>query len=189
MDALTLLHERVSCPLLSEPGPSSEQLQQIYQAALRAPDHGAIRPWRFLTVSGESRSALGQVFLDAALQDCPELSPERQAKTLNMPLRAPTLIVVIAAVKEHPKVPALEQEISAGCSAQNIILAAHALGLGAMWRTGDMAYHPRVREALGVAEQETIIGYIYLGTAAKQRRAPQHDLADYVTEWTGVSDE
>ncbi len=185
MDALTLLHERVSCPVLQEPGPSQEQLESIYQAALRAPDHGAIRPWRFLTVAGDARKQLGELYLKAALQDDPELPVEKQTKTLNMPLRAPTVIVVIAAVEAHPKVPKIEQEVSAGCAAQNIILAAHALGLGAMWRTGTMAYHPVVREGLGVAEDETIIGYIYLGSAQKRRKAPQHALADYVTEWQG----
>jgi nitroreductase len=183
MDALELLHHRVSCPALMEPGPTSEQLQNIYQAALRAPDHGAIRPWRFLTVSGASRERLGELFLKAALTDNPELAPERQEKTRNMPLRAPTLVVVIAAVCDHPKVPPLEQEISAGCAAQNIILAAHAQGLGAMWRTGDMAYHPVVKSGLGVEATETIIGYIYLGSAKKLRTAPQHEHEAYVTEW------
>ncbi|WP_286237461.1 nitroreductase family protein [Neptuniibacter halophilus] len=183
MDALDLLHNRVSCPVLSEPGPTEEQLEAMFQAALRAPDHGAIRPWRFLTIAGEQRHKLGELFLQAALQDDPDLAPERREKILNMPLRAPTLIVVIAAVREHPKVPLLEQEVSAGCAAQNIILAAHAQGVGAMWRTGDMAYHSQVRQGLGVADAETIIGYIYLGTAAKMRRAPQHDLSDYVASW------
>ncbi len=185
MDALTLLHDRVSCPVLLEPGPSTEQLEQIYQAALRAPDHGAIRPWRFLTVEGEARKNLGALFSKAMLSDNEELSQERQEKARNMPMRAPVVIVVVAAVKEHPKVPLLEQEISAGCAAQNIILAAHALGLGAMWRTGDMAYHPVVRAGLGVSAEETVIGYIYLGSPKKIRQAPQHNQADYVQQWEG----
>lgn len=187
MDALTLLHDRVSCPLLLEPGPSAEQLKNIYQAALRAPDHGAIRPWRFLTVEGDARQKLGALFLKAALSDNPELAQERQDKTQNMPLRAPLMIVVIAAVKAHPKVPLFEQEISAGCAAQNIILAAHAQGVGAMWRTGDMAYHSVVREGLGVSSEEKIIGYIYLGSPKKLRQAPQHGEVDYVVEWKGES--
>lgn len=185
MDAINLLHQRVSCPVLNEPGPSTEQLEQIYKAALRAPDHGAIRPWRFLTVEGEHRSRLGELFLKAALADNPDLPVERQHKMLNMPLRAPTMIICIAATQTHPKVPVLEQQVSAGCAAQNIILAAHALELGAMWRTGDMAYHSVVREGLGLSEDETLIGYIYLGTPKKLRRPPEHDLDDFVTTWEG----
>ncbi len=187
MDAIELLHNRTSCPLLEEPGPTEAQLNTLFQAALRAPDHGAIRPWRFLTVQGEARKKLGELFLNAARQDDENLSASRCDKIRNMPLRAPTLIIVVAAVQDHPKVPALEQQVSAGCAAQNIILAAHAQKLGAMWRTGDMAYHPVVREGLGVAAGETIMGYIYLGTAQKMKKVPQHDLADYVFEWPGGS--
>lgn len=186
MDALDLLHNRVSCPALIEPGPTKQQLDSIYQAALRAPDHGAIRPWRFLTVAGDARQKLGDLYLKAALIENPQLSPERQDKIRKMPLRAPTVIVVIAAVSEHPKVPMVEQEISAGCAAQNIILAAHAQGLGAMWRTGDMAYLSTVKSGLGLTEEESIIGYIYLGTAKKMRKATTHDLSNYVTDWQGA---
>lgn len=183
MDALELLHQRVSSPALEEPGPNQAQLEAIFQAALRAPDHGAIRPWRFLLVEGKARTELGELYLKAALQDDPELTPERQKKILNMPLRAPAMIIAIASAQEHPKVPVLEQQVSAGCAAQNIILAAHALGLGAMWRTGEMAYHPAVHKGLGLAEDETLIGYIYLGTPRKLRRAPVHEQADFVTRW------
>ena len=185
MDAIELLHNRVSCPALSEPAPSQEQLENIFKAALRAPDHGAIRPWRFLMVQGENRGLLGDLYLKAALSDDPELTSERQEKIRKMPLRAPMMLVVIAANQQHPKVPVIEQEVSAGCAAQNILHAAFAQGLGAMWRTGDMAYHPVVKSGLGVAEGETIIGYIYLGTAAKVRKAPQHDINDYVSDWSG----
>jgi nitroreductase len=183
MDALELLHQRVSCPALNEPAPTSEQLDVMFQAALRAPDHGAIRPWRFLLVEGEGRQKLGQLFLQAAKADDPELSSEKQQKILNMPLRAPSMIVVIASTKEHAKVPDVEQQISAGCAAQNIILAAHAQGVGAMWRTGDMAYHPGVKSGLGLTELESIIGYIYLGTPRKLRRAPEHDISSFVSSW------
>lgn len=189
MEAIELLHNRVSCPALFEPGPTQEQLDVMFQAALRAPDHGSIRPWRFLTISGDEREQLGSLFLKAALQDDSALADEKQAKTKNMPLRAPMMIVVIATNQTHPKVPVLEQEISAGCAAQNVLHAAYAQGLGAMWRTGTMAYHPLVKQGLGVAEHETIVGYIYLGTAKKMRKAPQHDLSNFVTAWSGEVDE
>ncbi|WP_415903143.1 NAD(P)H nitroreductase [Neptuniibacter sp. QD29_5] len=186
MEALELLHNRVSCPVLNEPGPTEEQLKNIYQAALRAPDHGALRPWRFLSVQGEARAKLGELCLRGALANDAELPDAKQDKIRAMPLRAPCMLVVIAAVKDSPKIPVLEQEVSAGCAAQNMILAAYAQGLGAMWRTGDMAYNSVVREGLGLTEQETIIGYIYLGTPKKLRKAPVHDQQEYVIEWTGV---
>ena len=186
MDALELMHGRVSCPILSGPAPTEDQLGSLYRAALRAPDHAALHPWRFLTIQGEGLAALGELYLQAGLADDHSLSEARQTKLRGMPLRAPLMIVVIAKVEEHPKVPEVEQIVSAGCAAQNIILAAHAQGLGAMWRTGDMAYHPIVREGLGIQQNEQIVGYIYLGQAKKLRAVPEHQLTDYVKNWDGA---
>ena len=183
MDALELLHRRVSCPVLSAPAPTAEQLQNIYQAALRAPDHGAMRPWRFLTIQGEGVVELGQLFLQAALTDDPDLEEKRRDKLLSMPQRAPLIIVVIATLEANPKIPEVEQTVSAGCAAQNILHAAHAQGLGAMWRTGDMAYHPHVRTGLGLQASEQLIGYIYLGQAKKLRQPPVHEMTDFVQAW------
>lgn len=183
MDALDNLHQRVSIPALQEPAPSPEQLDNMYRAALRAPDHGAIRPWRFLNVQGDARVKLGELFARAATEKDPELSEERLAKFHAMPLRAPMLIIAIAKTKEHPKVPHSEQLISAGCAVQNMLLAAHAQDLGAMWRTGDMAYDETVRQGLELAEGEEIVGYLYLGTPARSRKVPQLDIDKFVSDW------
>lgn len=186
MDALEALIERVSCPVLQEPGPSAEQLELMFKAALRAPDHGALRPWRFLVIEGEARAKLGELYLQAALKADPELPQPRRDKLLNAPLRAPTLVVVIAVTQPHPKVPVLEQQVAAGCAAHAMLLAAHAQGIGAMWRTGELAYDAEVLAGLGLAENEGVIGYLYLGTAPKTRKAPQLAVEDYVSHWTGV---
>ncbi len=185
MDALDALLNRASMPLLDAPGPTPEQLDIMFKAALRAPDHGALRPWRFLVIEGDARQQLGQLFLQAALQDDPELIDARQSKTLNMPLRAPTLIVVIASTTPEHKVPVIEQQVSAGCAAQNILHAAHIQGLGAMWRTGAMSYHPHVLEGLGLTENEQLIGYLYLGTPTRERSAPELPVERFVSHWPG----
>ncbi|UTF61362.1 nitroreductase [Gilvimarinus sp. DA14] len=184
MDAITALTQRVSVAKLQEPGPSEEQLAQMLGAAVRAADHGLLRPWRFLLVQGEGRQKLGQVFCEAAVADSPHMSEAAQQKFRNMPLRAPCLLLVIASVQEHPKVPAQEQIISAGAAAQNIINAAYALGLGAMWRTGDMAYNHRVTDALGLGANEELVGYIYLGTPATSPAEPKApDVASLLQVW------
>ncbi|WP_210398215.1 nitroreductase family protein [Motiliproteus sediminis] len=186
MDLVSLIQQRVSCPVVEEPGPSASQLDAMFRAALRAPDHGNLKPWRFLVVEGEARAKLGELFLQAALAKDPALVPPLQEKMRNMPLRAPTLVVVIARLQQHPKVPLVEQQVAAGAAAQNILLAAHGLGLGAMWRTGDMAYNPDVMRGLGLAENEEIIGFVYLGSRpAKTRNAPALDPADFVEQWRG----
>ncbi|OMH38170.1 nitroreductase family protein [Motiliproteus sp. MSK22-1] len=187
MEALELLLNRVSTPVLADPAPNDQQLDVIYRAALRAPDHGALRPWRFLTVKGAAREQLGQVFQQAGIKDNPDLEEAKFNKLGKMAMRAPLVVVVIARLSEHPKVPALEQQVSAGAAAQNMILAAFAQGIGAMWRTGDMAYHPHVHNRLGLSDNEQIIGYLYLGAMPERlKKVPDLDPADFVSDWSLV---
>nr|WP_067285835.1 nitroreductase family protein [Marinobacterium profundum] len=186
MDALDALINRVSIPLLEAPGPTAEQLEQMFRAALRAPDHGGIQPWRFLVIEGEGLDRLGELFLAGARAKDPQLAPERGDKLFKAPSRAPMVVVVIAAMREHPKVPQIEQLISAGCAANNIVTAAHALGVGAMWRTGSPAYDPLVLQGLGLAEHESLVGYVYLGTPSRQRTTQALDPADFVRRWDGA---
>ncbi|WP_370298329.1 nitroreductase family protein [Pontibacterium sp.] len=183
MDALELLHNRVSCPLLLEPAPTAEQMDNLFKAALRAPDHAALRPSRFLVVEGEQRDALGEIYLKAGLEDDPELTEAKQTKLRNAPLRAPVVVVAVAHKTDHPKVPFSEQLITVGCATHAMLYAAHAQGVGAMWRTGPMAYHPTVMAGLGLAENEEIVGFLYLGTPKVVRQAPEVDTAPYVTRW------
>lgn len=184
MDALTALTQRASVAKLDEPAPTPEQLEALLQSAARAADHGLLRPWRFITVTGTDRAKLGALFCDSALLDTPELSPTLQSKLRNMPTRAPMLLLVVACLQEHPKVPELEQLLCAGAAAQNIVNAAYAQGLGAIWRTGDMAYNQHVLAGLGLAANERLIGYLYLGTPSKELPvAVQADLADRCQAW------
>lgn len=184
MNALELMHNRVSSPLLGDQAPDNQQLQAMFQAALRAPDHAGLHPWRFLTVAGEDRARLGELFVRAAQSDAVELNDARQSKLQRMPLRAPMLVVVIACTQEHPKVPLIEQQVSAGVAAQNLLLAAFAQGIGGMWRTGDMAYHPVVEQGLGLSKNEQIIGFVYLGSQPeKMRTVCPLDSRDFVQPW------
>jgi nitroreductase len=180
MDALVALHTRTSAPRLEEPAPNDAALDQILRAGLRAPDHGMLRPWRFLVVEGEARRKLGQLFVDTLQPK----TPEETEKLRNSPLRAPMIIVAIAAVKESPKVPAIEQVESCAAAVQNMSVAIHALGFGAIWKTGAPSYDPRVKKALGLKETDAIVGYLYVGTATtRDRPAPVLNVADYVEHW------
>ena len=184
MDAMTLLSTRHSVAKLSEPAPDRAALERMLAAALRAPDHGHIRPWRFLVIQGPARERLGELFVRALLQRKPDASEEEQNKARQAPLRAPLLVTVIARLRPHPKVPEVEQLLSAGCAAHSIVLAAHALGFGAIWRTGDTSYDITVKSGLGLVEGEEIVGYIYLGTPASPPKLPAAlPLADYVSDW------
>lgn len=181
MDALDALLNRVSAPRLIAPAPDAAQRELLFRAALRAPDHGQLRPWRFLTVEGDAREQLGELLAQALPADA---SPEALSKARAMPLRAPLLVVVIARVQAHAKVPAQEQVIAAGCAAHGILLAAHAQGLGAVWRTGELAYNAQVAAGLGLAADEQVIAFLYLGTPERELRAvPQVQVGDFVRAW------
>lgn len=185
MDALTLLEQRVSSPQLGDIAPSEAQLQRMFAAALRAPDHGALRPWRFLTVGGDDRLRLGELFLQAALAQEPQLSDARQQRMLQMPLRAPLLVVVIGCPKPHPKIPEIEQLLSAGVAAQNMLLSAFAQGIGGIWRTGEMAYDAQVKQGLGLTDSEQLVGFLYLGSQPERLKpVPVLDSSDFVQAWS-----
>lgn len=189
MDALELLHGRVSIPVLGEPGPTPEQLNAMLRAALRAPDHAILRPWRFIEISGDAREAFGETLLRGKLENEPELAEAQQIKLRSKALRAPTIVVVVAKLTEHYKVPEVEQLISAGCAANNMILAAHAMGLGAMWRTGASAYNPAVLRELGLDDNERIIGFLYVGTPAGSiKKVPELDPEDFLSGWPKHAD-
>ena len=183
MDALELLFERNSQPLLAEPAPSDSEVELLLKAAFRAPDHAWLRPWRFISIRGESRNRLGDLFAEASAQD-DSVSPEKVDKIRGKPLRAPLIIVVVVKTQDHPKVPEWEQYVSAGCAAQGILYAAHALGYGAIWRTGSMAENAHVNQGLGLADNEKIIGFVYLGTAKTGGKTiPELDTADFLSDW------
>ncbi|WP_432698250.1 nitroreductase family protein [Marinobacterium sp. YM272] len=183
MDALELLISRTSSPMLEAPAPSAEQLELMLRAAARAPDHGSLKPYRFLKVEGEGLHALGELFIQASLADDPDLPEAQITKLRNMPKRAPMILVAIAVTQEHPKVPKSEQLITAGCAAQAVIQAASAQGVGAMWRSGALAFNPRVAQGLGLADHEEIIGFVYLGSVVKEKPVPAADTAALIADW------
>lgn len=185
MDAMTLLHERSSMGKLMAPAPDAEQLEAIYRAALRAPDHKELRPWRFIEFSGEGRERLGELFAEAEYREDPHVGDTVLNAARKKPLRAPMVIAVVAKVApEVPKVPKVEQVISAGCAAHAILLAAHAQGLGAMWRSGKYAFDPVVRKGLGLDDDDELIAFIYLGTlGGRHKPIPEHEIDGFVERW------
>ncbi len=184
MDALDALHLRSSVPKLSDPIPTEEMLENIYKAAFRAADHAVLRPWRFLVVKGDARERLGEVFVQAGLSIDSTLEPAAIEKLRHKPMRAPLILICISSYRPHPKVPEIEQDLSAGAATQNMLLAAFAQGLGAMWRTGSLAYNPVVKSCLGLSEAEKIIGFLYIGTIdGGTKRLCDSDIKAYFKDW------
>lgn len=171
MDALDALQSRVSVAVLGEPGPSDDQIQSLLKSAIRAPDHGLLRPWRFLLLKGKQREALGDIFVEARMQEPSPATDQELNKLRTNPLRAPLVMVVVAEVIETHKVPVIEQVVATGAAVQNMMIAAHAMGIGAMWRTGPMASNKLVKAKLGFADKDEIVGFLYLGTPSGSVKA------------------
>ncbi len=187
MDALTAITQRVSVAQLTGPGPTQEQVELLYQAAFRAPDHAWMRPWRYLTVRGQGLVALGEVFAEAGLKKNPDLDDVKIAKLKNMPQRAPLMIIAIVNIQEDNKIPELEQRLAVGAGIQNILTASYSMGLGAIWRTGEMAYDIHVKKSLGLHGNEEILGFIYLGHVnCKLKQPPELMVTDFVQDWPAI---
>jgi nitroreductase len=166
MDALEALNTRATAKTYGETAPSKEQLAIVLQAAVRAPDHGRLRPWRFMLVEGDQRRKLGEILAAAALRRVPGLSPGDLQRERDKAMRAPLIIIVACRIVPGTKIPVIEQILAAGSAAQNILLALHALGFAAAWKTGEGAYDPEVKRALGFAADDHLVGFIYTGGGA-----------------------
>ncbi|MGC5700208.1 NAD(P)H nitroreductase [Pseudomonas sp. NFXW11] len=188
MQALDALLNRVSVPRLVEPAPTAAQREVLFSAAMRAPDHGQLRPWRFLTVEGAAREQLGELLVEAVQQQGGDITQAALDKARAMPLRAPLVVVVVARLQEHFKVPKSEQLLAAGCAAHGILLAAYAQGIGAVWRTGELSYSAHVAKGLGLEADEEIIAFLYLGTPLNEPRvAAKVDTREFVSAWNGLA--
>jgi nitroreductase len=177
MDAITALHARRSHPVLTDPAPGADDLRVILSAAAAAPDHGRHRPWRFVIIAGPGREAFGDVLAGAYRRSCAERGQEPDPATGERerakPMRAPAIIAVACAAGADEKVPRQERLAATAAAVQNLLVAATALGYGAMWRTGAPARDQHVKTALGFAGDDDIIGFVYLGTIpADQKPSP-----------------
>lgn len=187
MDAISLLTGRHSTApdRLDEPAPSGADLETILQSAVTAPDHGGLQPWRLILIRGEARRRLGEVFAEATQARDPGADDDALAKQASKPLRAPLIIAVAAHIDaDNPKIPIIEQLLSAGAAAQQIQLAAIALGYGAIWLTGPNAHDGAVAEALGLDLDDRIVAFVNIGTPRQSDAPPQRPGPwDFTTEW------
>ncbi len=180
MKALNNIMNRVSARSITAPYPSKQEMEKVYKAALRAPDHAWLRPTSFIEVKDKGLNKLSNIFSEFA-QSLPEITPDIAKKYTNAPFRAPMILILVSTFKKHPKVPAIEQKLSTAAAAQNILLALNAMGYSAIWRTGKLAFNPFVESKLGLKENQEILGYLYIGTSeGKNKKVPELELNDFV---------
>lgn len=175
---------RQSRPKLGAPAPSEDQVKLAVRAGIRAPDHGKLRPWRFVALTGDALTKLGEAFIKAKEIELGELTEQQEQKFKKMPTRAPLILVALAEMKEHPKVPPIEQVIAVGCAVQNMQLAFDALGFGSMWRTGDLAFNEDVKRYFDLAEKDQIVGFLYVGTPeGPEKELVESDITEVLDFW------
>ena len=184
MQAIEALLRRYSARSLTEPAPDDAALGLILESATRAPDHGRLRPWRFIVIRSEGRQAFGELLADHLRRTKGPVSDEAVERERRKAFRAPLIIVVAAIVTPEGKIPAIEQILSAGAAAENVMVGAYALGYGCAWKTGDAAYDDEVKAAFGLSPADAIVGFMYLGSFANPPPpAPAVDIDDYMSEW------
>lgn len=184
--ALSLLEQRhsVASRHLGEPAPDETTLRQLFAAAIRVPDHGKLVPFRLIRLQGEAKQVCGERLVELVERRNPDISPAKLEKERRRYSYAPLVVVVVACLHVRGKVPDIEQKLSAGCVAHNLLLGAHALGFGAQWLTGWAAYDDDAARILGLDESEHVIGFVHIGTAqddVPDRERPALD--DVLSTW------
>ncbi len=140
-----------------------ELIERLLDAAVQAPNHYLVRPWRFFVLSGEGRVRLGDVLAQSLLERIPEAPPNALDKERGRLLRAPVVIVAAADAPADSRVIEIENVAAVAAAVENLLLAATALGLGAKWRTGGPAYDPSVKAFFGLSPEQHLVGFIYIG--------------------------
>ena len=178
----TILGRRSATRLVA-PAPTPGQLDTILLAATTVPDHGALHPWRFVVVSGDARRRFADALVAAAAAGGPPLDTARAAKLAAKAYFAPMCVVVLAAPVEDHKVPVWEQVASASCAGYAMTLAAHAIGLGAVWKSVPFLDSDELRSCFAATGAERLLGWVNLGTieGSEPSRQVRPALADHVT--------
>lgn len=178
--ALEAALARRSSPKVTDAAPDDAVLRALLEGAARVADHASLRPWRVIALRGAARERLGQALARAAGAE-----GEAAARLAAKPLRAPLLLAIVAVLTPgHPKVPEWEQEASAAGVGHLLSLLLDEAGWGVMWRSGPHTRHPLVAEVHGLAPNERLLGWLYVGgaTAADRGdRRPEHLAAARLT--------
>ena len=182
MDALEAIRTRRMIPRVEDKPPSRQEIEELLELAVRAPNHHATEPWRFYVLQGEGRDRLARAIADEAIENGTEVS-RAQSDAKSKVERAPVIVVFTCVPSTDQKVIEQEELASVAMAMENFLVGAYAKGLGAMLRTGTAAYHPSIRERLGLDENERVVGCVYLGYPAAPREQTPRSPAPQYTRW------
>ncbi|MFN0073636.1 MAG: nitroreductase [Chloroflexota bacterium] len=187
-DLLEAIRTRRSIGKVSQEAPSKELISELLDAATWAPNHRLTQPWRFFVSTGDARLELGEAMSQAQInaeQPAPEHAAFLREAAAKKVLRAPVILTVAVEPSADPKVPEIEEICATAAATQNILLAAHALDLAAVWRTGDVCSSPEVRALYGLSDRAQVIGFVYLGFPEDGGATKPRKNAAELTTWLG----
>lgn len=178
-DFLTMIASRQSVrpKYLADPAPDAEVLQKAVEAACSAPDHGCLKPWRFVAVSEDKRAALGELFEAAARRLGGD--DEKAAKAKSKAVKGPGLVAFVVCIDPESKIPTLEQTLTAGAALENFLLALNAQGFGGIVLSGSVLKDEEVQKAFCKRPGETLAAWVTVGTpveGAFKGRTPIEEL-------------
>jgi nitroreductase len=162
------------------------EIEALLNLAHWAPTHGRTEPWRFKVYAGEgvtkfceAHAALyktntdSEVFTTAKFESLQKLGSQTSH------------IIGVYMQRQVPaKIPLVEEIAATAAAMQNILLGAEALGISALWSTGGMTHHPALKSFWGLAEEDVVMGLIYLGYTNEPAAAGKRNgTASEKTEW------
>lgn len=187
MEVLEAIKTRRSIGKVKDTEVPRELIEKIIEAGTYAPNRYLTEPWRFFVISGEGRNSLSKVMVDIVIESGIDIESEEGKKKLekekNKPFRAPVIIAVAAEVTENEKVLRLEELGATYAAIENMLLAAHALGLAAYWKTGKACYAQKMKEFFGLKDKDEVLAFIYLGYADMEKNPPHKKPAAELTKW------
>ncbi|OWA37831.1 nitroreductase [Saccharibacillus sp. O16] len=194
MDVTEAIRTRRSVGAVKEQEVPRASIEKILEAGIWAPNHRKTEPWRFFVLQGEGRNKLASAMVDTeaaekGIQPSPEQREEMLASAIKKVSRAPLIIAVGCEPDLGPKIIPLEETLAVGAAIQNMLLEAHALGLGAVWRSGSLCYHPVMAQRFGLGEEGQMLGFLYIGIPEREPGEAKREPFASKTVWIDQADE
>lgn len=187
MDVLDAIKSRRSVGRVKLDPVEEGLIKQVLASAIWAPNHYLTEPWKFFVLTGEGRRPLGRTLAEIAKETMEnpdseenQIKLKKQEEKVN---RAPVIIAVAVEPSDNPKVVRIEEFGAVYAAIQNMLLTAHALGLGAIWRTGKPCYHKKMNQLFGLSQTASVLGFIYLGYPDMPKRKGRRTPVETKTVW------
>lgn len=183
METLEAIHTRQSIGQVKPDLVPRELIETLLSAAVQAPNHYKVRPWRFVVMTGAGREKLGEAMAQSTKASKPDATEDDLRKDRAKPLRAPVVIAVAVDKPGLTKAKEIENVCATAAAVQNMLLAAHTLGLAAMWRTGPSAADPAIKQFFGWESDQHLIGFVYIGFPQHEATPPSRPSFEDRTLW------